>query len=62
MQSWSPIHDGMIVDIQIEKGEALEQDLSERITTNQSLDVDINAKVTVSSKAFLKSVEKTLTP
>jgi len=56
------IQDGKIVDIQIEDGEALERELSERIIANQSLDVDINAGATVSSKAFLKSVEKALTP
>jgi len=52
----------MTLAIQIENGEALGQDLSERIIANQSLDVDINAKATVLSKAILKSVEKTLTP
>ncbi len=56
------IQDGMIIDIQIENGEALEQELSERIIANQTLDVDINTGATVSSKAFLKSVEKALAP
>jgi len=56
------IQDGIIVDIQIENGEALEQELSEQVIANQSLDVDITAGATVSSKAFLKSVEKALTP
>jgi len=56
------IQDGIIVDIQIENGETLEQELSEQVIANQSLDVDITTGATVSSKAFLKSVEKALTP
>jgi uncharacterized protein with FMN-binding domain len=54
------IQDGMIEDIQIENGGALEQELSARIIANQSLDVDINTGATVSSKAFLKAVETAL--
>jgi uncharacterized protein with FMN-binding domain len=54
------VQDGRIVDIQIRNGGALEQELSERIIANQSLDVDINTGATVSSKAFLKAVETAL--
>jgi len=54
------VQGGRIVDIQIGNGGALEQELSERIIANQSLDVDINTGATVSSKAFLKAVETAL--
>lgn len=55
------IQGGEIVDVQIDNGGALEQELSERIIAKQSLDVDINTGATVSSKAFLKAVEAALT-
>ncbi len=53
--------DGKIVDIQLDSGGAMEQELSDRIITNQTLDVDLNTGATVSSKAFLKAVETALT-
>ncbi len=51
---------GKIVDIQFDNGGSLEQELVDRIITNQSLDVDINTGATVNSKAFLKAVETAL--
>lgn len=54
------VQDGKIVDIQFDNGGSLEQELVDRIITNQSLDVDINTGATVNSKAFLKAVEKAL--
>jgi uncharacterized protein with FMN-binding domain len=54
------VQGGKIVDIQFSDGGALEQELSGRIITNQSLNVDINTGATVNSKAFLKAVEKAL--
>jgi uncharacterized protein with FMN-binding domain len=55
------IENERIVDVQIENGGVLEQELADRIIANQSLDVDINTGATVSSKAFLKAVETALT-
>ena len=52
--------DGKIVNIQPDSGQALELELSERIIARQSLQVDIDTGATVSSKAFLKAVEKAL--
>lgn len=52
--------DGKIVNIQPDSSEALVLELSERIIDSQSLQVDIDTGATVSSKAFLKAVEKAL--
>jgi uncharacterized protein with FMN-binding domain len=54
------VQGGKIVAIQLDKGGALEKELTGRIIANQSLDVDINTGATVSSKAFLKAVEAAL--
>lgn len=54
------VQGGKIVDIQFNNGGALEQNLSDQIIANQSLDVDIMTGGTVSSKAFLKAVETAL--
>jgi len=54
------VQDGKIVNIEFENGGTLEQELADRIITNQSLDVDIDTGATVNSKAFLKAVEKAL--
>ncbi len=54
------VEDGKIMDIQPDNGQALELELSERIITSQSLQVDIDTGATASSKAFLKAVEKAL--
>ena len=54
------VEDGEIVDIRPDSSEALVLELSERIIARQSLQVDIDTGATVSSKAFLKAVEKAL--
>ncbi len=54
------VQSGKIVNIKLDDGGTLEQDLTDRIIANQSLDVDINTGATVSSKAFLKAVETAL--
>jgi len=56
------VEGGRIVDIEPDSDEALVQELSERIIARQSLMVDIDSGATVSSKAFLKAVEKALSP
>ena len=55
------IEDGKVMEVRPENGQALELELSERIITSQSLQVDIDTGATVSSKAFLKAVEEALT-
>ncbi len=54
------IEGGRIVDIQPDSSGTLEQELSQRIVDKQSLQVDIDTGATVSSKAFLKTVEEAL--
>jgi len=54
------VQGGKIVDIHFNNGGAFEQNLSDQIIANQSLDVDIMTGGTVSSKAFLKAVETAL--
>ncbi len=55
------VQGGEIVDIKLDNGSTLEQELTDRVIANQTLDVDINTGATVSSKAFLKAVEAALT-
>ncbi len=54
------IEEGRIVAIEPENGGNLERELSEQIMARQSLQVDIKTGATVSSNAFLKSVEDAL--
>ncbi len=54
------IEGGRIMDIQPDSGGTLEQELSKRIIARQSLQVDTDTGATVSSKAFLKTVEEAL--
>ncbi len=54
------VEDHKILAINTTNAQKLEQELTSRIITQQSLQVDITSGATVSSKAFLKAVEDAL--